>query len=96
MNEPDLQSEIQRQREERPVITSEKRVAYLESVIKEAAYKLRELNVGHLVATDLEDSLRWTTDPATCAHPYWNSVRDGSSVCRTCGVDTSNMEGMGF
>jgi hypothetical protein len=74
---------------------TQERVAYLESVITAAARALRGDTSPQLVATDLEDSLRWTEDPATCAHPFWNCRLDGSTVCRTCGTDTSEMEAMG-
>jgi hypothetical protein len=70
-------------------------VAYYKATIKDAAQRLRAENVGHMVATDLEDSLRWSHDPATCAHPFQDCRRDGSTVCRSCGADTSDMEGMG-
>lgn len=69
--------------------------SYFREVIHQAAQKLRELNVAHLVATDLEDALRWSRNPHVCAHPYWNCRADGSTVCRTCGTNTSRIDPMG-
>jgi hypothetical protein len=68
---------------------------YFREIIKDAARRLREANVAHLVATDLEDALAWSVDPTKCAHPYWNCRADGSTVCRSCGTDTTEMEAMG-
>lgn len=80
-------------------MTTEERIAYLEATITEAARSLRGLPsldfATARVATDLEDALRWTTDPATCGHPFWNARQDGATCCRTCGADTTGMEEMG-
>jgi len=68
---------------------------YYRGVIEDAARRLRQDNIGHIVATDLEDSLRWSYDPHICAHPYWNCRQDGTTYCRTCQVDTSDIDPMG-
>lgn len=76
-------------------VDDDKGAPYYREVIREAAHRLRVENVGHMIATDLEDSLSWSSDPKTCAHPYWYCLPGGATACRTCLADTSNMEEMG-
>lgn len=35
------------------------------------------------------------SDPSMCAHDRWGVRPGGDTYCRTCGADTTDMEGMG-
>jgi len=71
---------------------------------RELSRELDRAQLGELPGDDfasavaraaVERQMVLDSNPKTCGHIYWDMQPGGTTVCRTCGVDTTDMEAMG-